>query len=82
MDRRNFLKTLALTRGTVFTTKSAKGTENETNTEEFNAILVDTTMCEGCRSCEEACAEAHGKPVPDCRRVYTSGFTAYHSITR
>ncbi len=32
---------------------------------EFNGILVDTTRCIGCRSCEKACAEAHGLPVPD-----------------
>ncbi len=28
-------------------------------------VLVDTTECIGCRSCEEACAEANGLPVPD-----------------
>jgi Fe-S-cluster-containing dehydrogenase component len=29
------------------------------------SVLVDTTRCIGCRSCEEACAEANGLPVPD-----------------
>jgi Fe-S-cluster-containing dehydrogenase component len=29
------------------------------------AVLVDTTLCVGCRSCEAACAEAHGHPEPE-----------------
>lgn len=28
-------------------------------------VLVDTTKCIGCRSCEAACAEANGLPQPD-----------------
>lgn len=32
---------------------------------EFKGVLVDTTRCIGCRSCEEACAVAHDLPVPD-----------------
>ncbi len=32
---------------------------------EFMAVLVDTTRCVGCRSCEAACAEAHNLPGPD-----------------
>lgn len=37
----------------------------EKPTKEFLGILVDTTRCVGCRSCEAACAEAHHLPVPD-----------------
>ena len=29
------------------------------------AVLVDTTRCEGCQSCEEACAKSNGLPAPD-----------------
>src|SRR5512141_1586253 len=29
------------------------------------AVLVDLTKCIGCRSCEQACAEANGLPAPD-----------------
>jgi ferredoxin len=29
------------------------------------AMLVDTTLCAGCRACEAACAEANGLPDPD-----------------
>jgi Fe-S-cluster-containing dehydrogenase component len=32
---------------------------------EFVGVLVDTTRCIGCRSCEVACGEAHGLDVPD-----------------
>jgi Fe-S-cluster-containing dehydrogenase component len=28
-------------------------------------VLVDSTQCLGCRSCEAACAEAHGLPEPE-----------------
>ena len=28
-------------------------------------VLVDTTKCLGCRTCEAACAEANGLPAPD-----------------
>jgi len=29
------------------------------------AMLVDTTLCKGCRACEAACSEANGNPPPD-----------------
>ncbi len=32
--------------------------------EDSRAVLVDTTRCAGCRSCEAACAEANGLPGP------------------
>jgi formate dehydrogenase iron-sulfur subunit len=32
---------------------------------EFMGVLVDTTRCVGCRSCEQACAEEHKMAVPD-----------------
>lgn len=35
------------------------------DTKEFYGILVDTTRCIGCRSCEVACAEVNGLPIPD-----------------
>lgn len=65
MDRRKFLGSMILAGGTVFSAKNIRGDELGKDSEEFNAILVDTTMCEGCMACEEACAEAHDKPMPD-----------------
>ncbi len=63
MNRRNFLKFA----GTVSATLAAGGLKAEETKEpkEFVGALVDTTRCIGCRSCERACAEAHGLEVPD-----------------
>ncbi|RLA80064.1 MAG: hypothetical protein DRG33_03015, partial [Deltaproteobacteria bacterium] len=64
MDRRTFLKTLA--GGMAGLALSPKGVSaKEADCSEFVGILVDTTRCIGCRSCEVACAEAHGLPVPE-----------------
>jgi Fe-S-cluster-containing dehydrogenase component len=64
MDRRNFLKGMGAVAGCTLV-----GGETEAATREGAAdgygVLVDTTECIGCRSCEEACAEANGLPVPD-----------------
>lgn len=37
----------------------------EPDDKEFVSILIDTTRCIGCRSCELACAEQNGLPIPD-----------------
>lgn len=70
MDRRRFLKSLGAgivgAAGTALTARSPKAAEIMSESgEEFKGVLVDTTRCIGCRSCEEACAEAHDLPVPD-----------------
>jgi formate dehydrogenase iron-sulfur subunit len=70
MDRRGFLKSLGVSMlgmiGTAFTPSrpnaAAMGSDSG---KEFKGVLVDTTRCIGCRSCEEACAAAHDLPVPD-----------------
>lgn len=65
MDRRNFLRTLGIASGTVVAgSTSLIAGETVTNTE-FNGVLVDTTRCAGCRTCEETCAEVNGLPEPD-----------------
>jgi Fe-S-cluster-containing dehydrogenase component len=62
MKRRDFIKTGIGTGAILLTTrKSARADVKK----EFLGVLVDTTRCIGCRSCEEACATAHGLPVPD-----------------
>lgn len=70
IDRRTFLKGLgAGIAGTgaagALLPRKAKATSAPVSDREFVGILVDTTRCIGCRSCEKACAEAHGLPVPD-----------------
>lgn len=72
IDRRNFLKVLGggiagAASGSLLIprrlpAKEAVATPAE---KEFIGVLVDTTRCVGCRSCEEACAQANGLPVPD-----------------
>ena len=63
MDRRGFLKT-SLVVSAALTSNKARATETP-RSEEFVGILVDTTRCIGCRSCEVACGEEHGMLVPD-----------------
>jgi formate dehydrogenase iron-sulfur subunit len=69
IDRRTFLKGLgtgiaasvpcsSLLTGSLEAKEVAGG-------KEFMGVLVDTTRCVGCRSCEMACAESHGMPIPD-----------------
>lgn len=64
MDRRSFIKTLGATGGTALVGKRLRA-ENSSGADEPVGVLVDTTRCIGCRTCEEACAEAHGLPMPE-----------------
>jgi len=63
MDRREFLKT-AVAAGSALACPGARAGEvNETK--EFVGVLVDTTRCIGCRTCEVACARQNGWEAPD-----------------
>jgi formate dehydrogenase iron-sulfur subunit len=63
MNRREFLKFSA---ATALTAAASEGRAEEGGKpEEFVGVLVDTTRCIGCRSCERACSVAHDLPVPD-----------------
>jgi formate dehydrogenase iron-sulfur subunit len=64
MKRRNFFKLAGAAGLTVIGKKSAQAQETPGHTE-FIGVLVDTTRCIGCRSCEVACARVHGLPIPD-----------------
>jgi Fe-S-cluster-containing dehydrogenase component len=66
MNRRDFFKVGAVA-GLGATVAREAPAEPMTSTQagEFVGVLVDTTRCIGCRSCERACAEAHDLPVPD-----------------
>jgi formate dehydrogenase beta subunit len=64
MDRRNFLKTAAVAGAATLPLKKLKADETKVN-KEFIGVLVDTTRCIGCRSCEVACSEEHDNFVPD-----------------
>jgi len=64
MDRRRFLKTTLVAGTAVIAGKEARAQETA-KPEEFVGILVDTTRCIGCRSCEMACGRQNGTLVPD-----------------
>ncbi len=65
-NRRDFLKTSAVlgTALTTLSTKSAKAGPKNILSEDRNGVLVDTTVCIGCRNCEYACKKAHEMPTP------------------
>ncbi len=64
-DRRQFLKTIsAVGAATVMARPtSAQAAPKNILSPKRNGVLVDTTACVGCRSCEWACKEAHGLPA-------------------
>jgi Fe-S-cluster-containing dehydrogenase component len=64
MNRRDFLKTVGVVGGSTLLGGSAEAAKSQSS-REFMSVLVDTTRCIGCRTCEAACAEANGLPVPD-----------------
>jgi Fe-S-cluster-containing dehydrogenase component len=60
MNRRDLLKTVGAAAATAMVADGARAQETtEASDSEVMGILVDTTLCVGCRSCEFACAEEH-----------------------
>jgi len=59
MDRRDLFKTMGAAAGTALVGGGLKAEELSVSGVEPVGILVDTTKCIGCRSCEYACADAH-----------------------
>jgi formate dehydrogenase iron-sulfur subunit len=64
IDRRGFLKTIGVVGATLASAGAAKATETKSHVDRVG-VLVDTTRCVGCRTCEYMCAEANGLPEPD-----------------
>jgi len=64
-SRRDFLKTSGLiTAGAVgLSAKKAKATPMNILSDERMGVLVDTTVCIGCRQCELACQKEHDMPT-------------------
>jgi len=64
-SRRDFLKTSALIGAgiTGLSTSTAKAAPKNILSEDRMGVLVDTTVCIGCRQCEWACKEAHDLPA-------------------
>jgi len=63
INRRSFLLTLGAIAAAAATPASAAN--EESSGEDPYGVLVDTTRCVGCRTCEASCAEANGLPPPD-----------------
>ena len=60
MNRRELLKTMGAAAGsTLLLSKPARAEASESGAS--YGVLVDTTLCAGCRTCEWACAEANGE---------------------
>lgn len=63
-SRRDFLKTSALiTSATIGISSKSKAAPKYVLSEDRMGVLVDTTVCIGCRKCEWACKTAHGLPT-------------------
>jgi Fe-S-cluster-containing dehydrogenase component len=62
-DRRTFLK-LACAAGVAGAPRPALAAAARRAAPGAKAVLVDTTLCVGCRGCEAACAERNGLPEP------------------
>jgi formate dehydrogenase iron-sulfur subunit len=66
-SRRNFLKQSLAISGTLTLGKkdSLQAGPKKILSEDRMGVLVDTTVCVGCRRCEYACKKAHNLPTPD-----------------
>ncbi len=67
MKRRDLLRLFGAAAGTAVATRAARaeGPAVGALTGDPVGVLMDTTRCIGCRSCEFACASANGLPEPD-----------------
>ncbi len=68
MKRRDLLRLIGAAAGTAVVAPGARAEEKAGSpgaTADPVGVLVDTTKCIGCRSCEFACATANGLPEPD-----------------
>ncbi len=66
MDRRRFLEACAAAvAGAGYSSVTEAGEAHEEPTDEQVGVLVDTTLCIGCRQCEEACNRRNKLPRPE-----------------
>ena len=62
MPRRSFLKR-SMAMGAGLTAATARAGHDDTPAPHRMGVLVDTTVCIGCRNCEWACKQAHDLPT-------------------
>ncbi len=70
LSRRSFLKVAGATGTASLVTLPTMARGAEERGENESAVLVDTTLCRGCRACEAACAEQNELPDPPAEDVY------------
>lgn len=64
ISRRGFLEVVAVGAGAAAAGTARAAPAAQPGKDESPGVLVDTTLCVGCRACEAACAEANGNPAP------------------
>ncbi len=64
IGRRGFFKVAAIGAGVAGAAKVQASTPAPEGSEQSPGVLVDTTLCVGCRACEAACSEANKNPAP------------------
>jgi Fe-S-cluster-containing dehydrogenase component len=66
LNRRNFLKVCGASGASLAARpQSAEATPVASDPEKAYGCLVDTTLCVGCRKCEQACNQRHRLPKPE-----------------
>jgi formate dehydrogenase iron-sulfur subunit len=63
IGRREFIRIAAVTAGAAGAASASAATPHAEGTD-GPGVLVDTTLCVGCRACEAACAEKNELPTP------------------
>lgn len=83
ISRRSFAKAVGVAGATLTVGTGAVQAAPSKNRDEFHGILVDTTRCIGCRTCEGACAASKGLPAPDLSptQVDRERKTSDHALT-
>jgi Fe-S-cluster-containing dehydrogenase component len=64
IGRRGFFKVAAIGAGAAGAIKARASSGPPEGAADSPGVLVDTTLCVGCRACEAACAEANHNPAP------------------
>lgn len=83
LSRRGFLKVASAAGGAGLCALPGAAKAQQPPGESESSMLVDTTLCVGCRGCEAACAEANQQPEPLPGRPVPSAVrnTTAHSLT-
>ena len=63
IGRRGFIKVAAVGAGAASVERGV-GLAGTQRAADGPGVLVDTTLCVGCRACEAACSETNGLPPP------------------